>query len=192
MSVRSWEVTVYGTPGPQGSKRHVGGGRMIESSKLVKPWREDVRNAALAACAASPDAFPMTGPLRAVIAFTLKKPASAPKRTRTWPSKKPDIDKLIRSTFDAIGSAGVWIDDAQVIDVRSMKSFPSEEPWSLAAPGAVIHVFTVQDFPDGPGRVNRAAFGRAAQDLAVTSDSREGPDFDASADNGTSRSGGAP
>jgi hypothetical protein len=35
-------VDVYGLPAPQGSKRHVGGGRMIEASKKVGPWREAV------------------------------------------------------------------------------------------------------------------------------------------------------
>ena len=29
-------------PAPQGSKRHVGGGRLIEASKRVKPWRQAV------------------------------------------------------------------------------------------------------------------------------------------------------
>ena len=36
------------TPAPQGSKRHVGNGRMVESSAKVKPWREAVRQEALA------------------------------------------------------------------------------------------------------------------------------------------------
>ena len=34
---------VAGLPAAQGSKRHVGGGRMIEMSKAVAPWREAVR-----------------------------------------------------------------------------------------------------------------------------------------------------
>src|ERR1700676_3259288 len=36
------KITVRGIPAPQGSKRHVGGGRMIEMSKAVGPWREAV------------------------------------------------------------------------------------------------------------------------------------------------------
>jgi hypothetical protein len=31
--------TVYGVPRPQGSKRHVGNGRMVESSPRVAEWR---------------------------------------------------------------------------------------------------------------------------------------------------------
>ena len=40
-------ITVHGTPAPQGSKRHVGRGIMVESSAKVKPWREAVKHAAL-------------------------------------------------------------------------------------------------------------------------------------------------
>jgi len=36
----SWKVE--GIPAPQGSKRHVGMGRMIESCKALKPWREQI------------------------------------------------------------------------------------------------------------------------------------------------------
>ena len=39
-------ITVHGTPAPQGSKRHVGNGVMVESSAKVKPWREAVKWAA--------------------------------------------------------------------------------------------------------------------------------------------------
>jgi crossover junction endodeoxyribonuclease RusA len=37
-------IRINGIPAPQGSKRHVGNGVMIESSKAVGPWREAVRN----------------------------------------------------------------------------------------------------------------------------------------------------
>ena len=47
------QIIAYGLPAPQGSKRFVGmhGGRgvMVESSRRVKPWREIVHAAALAA-----------------------------------------------------------------------------------------------------------------------------------------------
>ena len=47
MSDAALTITVHGTPAPQGSKRHVGNGVMVESSKKVKPWRQDVKHAAL-------------------------------------------------------------------------------------------------------------------------------------------------
>ncbi len=40
-------VHVTGSPAAQGSKRHVGGGRLIEQSKAVAPWRKAVRAAAV-------------------------------------------------------------------------------------------------------------------------------------------------
>ena len=40
-------IPVRGLPAPQGSKRHIGHGIMIENSKKVKPWRQDVRAAAI-------------------------------------------------------------------------------------------------------------------------------------------------
>lgn len=130
------EFDVYGLPAPQGSKRHVGGGRMIESSKKVAPWREDVRHAAERAKSEAP----LDGPLRMHVCFTLPKPVSAPKTRRTYPHRKPDIDKLLRSTLDAITSSGLWRDDAQVIAVTAVKAFPNEHSDALAAPGARIHI----------------------------------------------------
>jgi Holliday junction resolvase RusA-like endonuclease len=129
---------VYGMPGPQGSKRHVGRGVMIESSKKVKPWREAVKFAALEARAG---AAPLDGPLVARMVFTLPKPVSAPKRSRTWACRKPDLSKLIRSTEDALTDAGFWADDARVVEYsRIAKVFPGEDPEALDAPGVTIVV----------------------------------------------------
>jgi len=40
------EFTVLGVPAPQGSKRHVGRGVLVESSKALGPWRDAVAWAA--------------------------------------------------------------------------------------------------------------------------------------------------
>jgi Holliday junction resolvase RusA-like endonuclease len=135
------DIVVHGTPAPQGSKRHVGGGRMIESSKAVKPWREAVKWAALDVL--MPDAEPLAGPLAVSIWFALTKPASAPKTRRIWPAKRPDLDKLVRSTFDALGEAGVWGDDAQVVSVIASKAYAGDGG-ALNVPGARIAVSVVE------------------------------------------------
>jgi hypothetical protein len=44
----SLTFVVYGLPAPQGSKRSLGNGILVESSKAVRPWRQDVKHAALA------------------------------------------------------------------------------------------------------------------------------------------------
>jgi crossover junction endodeoxyribonuclease RusA len=106
-------IFVPGHPAPQGSKRHVGGGVMIESCKKTKPWRSDIRSMLLDA-----DSKPLgffDGAVHVHLEFVMPRPLSTPKR-RTPPAvKKPDLDKLTRAVFDAIGSAGVWRDDSQVI-----------------------------------------------------------------------------
>ncbi|WP_031514795.1 RusA family crossover junction endodeoxyribonuclease [Streptomyces sp. NRRL F-5123] len=143
-------ITVHGhRPAPQGSKRHVGNGRLIEQSKRVKPWRAAVEDAAVAAMTsghigATPvHRPPLDGPLSIEIAFTVRKPASAPKRRTTWPTTRDsgDIDKLLRATFDALTTSGAIADDSRVVEVVARKVFPGEGLDALDEPGAVIRVW---------------------------------------------------
>jgi Holliday junction resolvase RusA-like endonuclease len=137
------EFVVIGSPGPQGSKRHVGGGVMIESSAKVKPWREAVVWACREAMRHSGR---VDGPVIADMVFTLAKPKSAPKRRRTFPDRKPDISKLIRSTEDALTTAGAYEDDARIVKYGELeKVFPGEHPRSLDVPGAWIRIRQLED-----------------------------------------------
>lgn len=139
--------TVYGLPAPQGSKRHVGNGRMIESSKKVAPWREDVKLAALRALEEHP-AWPCNATSLSLHAtFVLPRPRahyrtgkhlhllrpSAPE----WCSTKPDLDKLLRSTGDALTAAGAYADDSRVAVVHASKlyTYPGME-----TPGALLRL----------------------------------------------------
>lgn len=138
-------ITVYGTPAPQGSKRHLGRGVMVESSAKVKPWREAVKHAAL-------DALDLTGPLftrgdslHVQACFYFARPRSHYRTGRNsdhlrpdapeYVTGRPDLDKLLRSTFDALGEAGVYHDDAQVVRVEAVKFYADACP-----PGAVLRV----------------------------------------------------
>lgn len=138
------EFKVYGTPGPQGSKRFVGGGRMIESSAKVKPWREAVKWAAREAMEPAELSISrhcngaIVGAIALEVTFTLPKPKSA--KRGAVPSKKPDLDKLIRSTSDAITDAGAWEDDGRVVSIVAHKRYPNEGADALDAPGAVIRI----------------------------------------------------
>lgn len=146
-------IRVVGTPAPQGSKKGfaiskkgTGGKRvytgkvaMVESSKAVKPWREDVRAAALAS------RVRVAGAVTVDLAFYLARPKghyrtgknahllrdSAPK----YPTTQPDIDKLVRSTLDALTSAGTYTDDSTVVDLLVAKRYADE-----CLPGAVIRL----------------------------------------------------
>ena len=145
---------VQGEPAPQGSKRfvgiHKGKGRMIESSKKVKPWREAVYWAAIEAKQKSAMVEPMDGPLAAVMIFALPIPSSV---KRLWPDRKPDLDKLVRSTSDALVNAGIIADDARIVTCLSGKNYP-RGPFKLlgstvdlSVPGAFIKIEYIGEKP---------------------------------------------
>lgn len=149
-------VTVYGLPAPQGSKRHVGNGVMIESSKKVKPWRQDVKQAALDAVATTTDWTPLDGPLVASMVFTFPRPQghyrtgrnahllrdSAPPR----PDRTPDLSKILRSTEDALTGV-VWKDDARVVGYARLGKFyaGTDAADVLSMPGCVIRVWPLDE-----------------------------------------------
>lgn len=136
-------ITVHGKPAPQGSKRHVGNGVMIESSKRLRPWREDVKAAALTVLNGQPRIE--DAPVCAHITFCFDKPLRAPKRRPIWPITRSsgDVDKLVRAVFDALTDAGVWRDDAQVISVTADKIHTDDPDAPLRVPGAVVRIWEV-------------------------------------------------
>jgi Holliday junction resolvase RusA-like endonuclease len=107
---------------------------MIESSKKVGPWREAVKAAFVQTGAEAPR-FP--GPVRVTIEFLFDPPKDAPKSKKHWPSTRSsgDIDKLLRSTFDALVDSGILVDDAQIVEVYAKKTHVLFE-----IPGATIVV----------------------------------------------------
>jgi crossover junction endodeoxyribonuclease RusA len=134
MSIR---IEVRGTPAPQGSKRHVGGGRMIEQSKAVGPWRNAVRTETQRVME---DMAPLTGPVSVYIAFWLPRPKTLPKKV-TLPAKRPDLDKLCRAVLDGLTDGGVWNDDGQVQMITAQKLYATEAD----PPGAMIVIDDRED-----------------------------------------------
>ncbi|DAZ90126.1 TPA_asm: RusA-like resolvase (endonuclease) [Mycobacterium phage prophiFVLQ01-1] len=110
---------VPGKAAPQGSKRHVGRGVMVESSKDLKPWRSDVVTFAQQAMAGR--AIYSDTALAVELGFILPRPVSTPKTRPTPPAiKKPDADKLQRAIMDALTHV-VYDDDSRVIDIHARK-----------------------------------------------------------------------
>lgn len=138
-------ILVHGLPAPQGSKRHIGKGIMVESSKAVKPWREAVKWAVLSlreklnldasGCGC------ISGAVSVEMVFTMPRPKSAKKGA--WPASRPDLSKLVRSTEDALTDVGAWEDDARVVKCVAMKVYPGEHSDSLPSPGAVIRIVPI-------------------------------------------------
>ena len=134
--------TVAGMPpAPQGSKRHVGNGRMIESSKNVKPWRYLVQQAAVALQRPT-----FTGPISLSCVFIFPRPKSHYNTKGTLkPSAprhhavKPDGSKCLRSTEDALVDAGLIADDARIAISSYTKRYVSDGDH----PGAIISIIAL-------------------------------------------------
>ena len=123
-------IEVRGLPAAQGSKRHVGRGIMVESSKAVGPWREAVRAETQRVMNG---AGALAGPVYVTAVFRLIRPRghfgigkndgllkrSAP----PFPSGRPDLDKLLRALLDGLTAGGAWADDAQVVQLAAHKEY---------------------------------------------------------------------
>lgn len=130
---------VPGRPAPQGSKRHVGNGVMVEMSKYVKPWRSDIRDALIAEWDGKP---PLYGPIALELAFVMQRPASLSVRKPTPPAvKRPDWDKLSRAVCDAITSAQVYKDDSQIVHAVVSKRIAEVDELT----GCWIHIYSKLD-----------------------------------------------
>ena len=102
----SLHISLLGRPSPQGSKRHVGGGRMVEASKYLPAWRKAVTSDAIASVEDASWDTP-AGPVELTVSFYLERPTSIKQAKRPLPIKPPDLDKLVRAICDALSDARV-------------------------------------------------------------------------------------
>lgn len=122
------EFIVYGRAAPQGSKRNLGNGIMIESSKRVKPYRTDVRGVALSAV---PSDWDLDRDIDLDLTFCFKRPKSHLTSKGLLTKSAPltprgrsygDVDKLCRATLDALTGV-TYHDDSQVLVLTGRKLF---------------------------------------------------------------------
>ena len=121
---------VHGETRAQGSKRHVGGGRMIEDSNVMQ-WRELIGHVA-GKEAEKRDWEPLEGPVALGVTFYQNAPKSPKWKTEGVPATGRDLDKLVRAVGDALTGI-LFRDDRQICDLKASKRFGS--------PGATISVF---------------------------------------------------
>jgi Holliday junction resolvase RusA-like endonuclease len=126
--------TVFGDPKPQGSMRHIGGGRMIHKPEMLD-WRFQITNAARKAM---DDRLPLEGALVVDLMFTVPRPKSLPRKV-IWPIRRPDVDKLARAVLDGLVYGGLMGDDSQVVTLRASKHYASPE----SIPGVTVIVTAV-------------------------------------------------
>lgn len=130
-------ITVRADPKGQGNHSISRAGVIYESTKGHRYWRDAVTLTARQAISdyhLARRGEPFTVPVGVKIYFTLAKPKSV---RRSLPCHKPDLDKLIRSTLDALTKAGVWTDDGLVCHLESSKAYANRFV-GLGEPGAII------------------------------------------------------
>ena len=128
----TWTIafSVTGDPAPQGSKRHVGNGRMVEASKRLKPWRDLVIEAA-ADQADLTDTI--TGPVRVHLEFRIPRPLK-PKHELPISRRAGDIDKLVRAVLDGLTIGRLIEDDSHVVNLTATKRY------SPTLPGVTVYL----------------------------------------------------
>ena len=141
----SLTFTVLGKPAPQGSKRHVGRGVMVESSKRCKPWRQDVRHTALDL---RPDDWyaNMDAAITLSVVFIFARPKShfrangqlKPSAPAHCTGRIGDVSKLVRAVEDAMTGI-IYNDDAQIISLIAHRRFANdrEQPCAIITVSAV-------------------------------------------------------
>jgi Holliday junction resolvase RusA-like endonuclease len=83
---------------------------------------------------------PLTGPVCLELRFFMPKPKSYPKTKTLFATKRPDLDKMVRSIKDALKGV-MYLDDAQVVWMKACKYYDD-------APGVEIRV-GLEEHPNG-------------------------------------------
>jgi Holliday junction resolvase RusA-like endonuclease len=151
------EITVYGKPSPQGSKKFMGiskqgKGILMENSPKLIPWRNAVSAAAQEELDRIGRPAPFDCPLSVMMVFTFLRPGSVKRSKRSHPSVYPDLSKIVRATEDALTDAGVWCDDALVVDLFARKTYQNEDHWALDRAGCFLRILPVLPLGMPPGR----------------------------------------
>jgi crossover junction endodeoxyribonuclease RusA len=142
--MNSLTFVVYGLPAPQGSKKSLGNGILVESSKAVTPWRTDCKHAALACI---PHDWDPSLPMAVSVVFRFKRPQTHIGKKGVKPSapehntsgRHGDLSKLVRSTEDALTGV-VYDDDRQIVTLAASKRYcTTDEPQ-----GAIITITPIQ------------------------------------------------
>lgn len=127
---------VTGAPSQQGSKKHVGNGRMVETAKGLPAWRAAV--IAAARDSHGPHWETLDGPLKVELTVYLARPKTT--RFKDYPAGPADLDKQMRAIGDALTIAGTIKDDARIVTWHASKR------WAIGCePGAHITITEISN-----------------------------------------------
>lgn len=126
--------TVFGIPQTKGSTRMWKAPNMkfpviTNMNKKNKPWAQTV---SAMAQQHRMEGCPFVGPIHLRLIFRMPIPQSIPKRIPSFMTKRPDLDKMVRSVKDALTGV-LYKDDSQVVCVEAHKIYGPE-------PGVIVRV----------------------------------------------------
>ena len=108
---------VLGLPVPQGSMRHVGGGRIVSKSPKLKEWRTKIAQVVREQVGEPAHQDPVS----VTVIFTFNKPKTV---KRDLPTVPPDLDKLQRAIGDALSIDVNYLkDDAQIVEWHAQNAY---------------------------------------------------------------------
>jgi len=133
------KLRVMGIAQPQGNHRVGRNARIYDANKQLPSWRNAVQlEYRRSVCGwSTPENPALIGAVELEVVFHMPKPRSGTKRI--LPSVKPDLDKILRSTMDALTKVGAWEDDSRVVSISARKVYMGMEP------GAVIEIRQVAE-----------------------------------------------
>jgi len=105
---------VEGKPVPQGSMKVINGHVLHAKGSELIYWRS-----AIGLKAKEFIKQPYTGAIKIKLEFGLMIPKTI---NRTYPTKYPDLDKLIRAVLDGLTGVG-YVDDSQVVEILASKRY---------------------------------------------------------------------
>lgn len=143
MSFKRFSFFVPGTPATAGSKRAfvnkaTGKAQVVDTCKSGPSWRESVRFYALTAIAGTPiENMVVDEPVELNVVFYFVRPKSHFRTSQkfkgqlsvnapTWPTKPPDVTKMLRALEDALNGV-VWRDDTLVV-VQAARKVYADRP----------------------------------------------------------------
>jgi Holliday junction resolvase RusA-like endonuclease len=124
---------VYGIPQTKGSTKAF----MQPGMRFPVITNDNSRNKNWAATVSGTAQFhrpdvPFAGPVGLTLKFFMPKPKSYPKTKTLFATKRPDLDKMVRSIKDSLKGV-MYFDDAQVVWLKASKAYDD-------APGVEVKV----------------------------------------------------
>jgi Holliday junction resolvase RusA-like endonuclease len=131
-------IWIPGIATPQGSKKSFIINKravLVDASIDNRSWRRTVTDA----IKNDPEYRQIKGPVNVTLVYNMPQAKS---NTKKHMAQKPDVDKLVRSSFDSMTDSGLIEDDSRVVSLSALKQWATS-----TGPGIMIAVWPHRDTP---------------------------------------------